>query len=90
MYNSFGLFFFWRKCSTVVAVGVQTSFLPFAKSVTEKNNSRVDCAEADKKTVQALRFGMLIELTRKGGDFWRPGITLRELPAITFRQSLTA
>jgi len=39
-----------------VAVGVQTSFLPFAKSVTEKNNSRVDCAEADKKTVQAQRY----------------------------------
>src|SRR5665647_410290 len=27
-----------------------------AKSVTEKNNSRVDCAEADKKTVQAQRY----------------------------------
>ena len=26
-----------------------------AKSVTEKNNCRVDCAEADKKTVQAQR-----------------------------------
>jgi len=39
----------------VVAVGVQTSFLHSAKSVTEKNNSRVDCAEADKKTVQAQR-----------------------------------
>jgi len=26
-----------------------------AKSVTEKNNSRVDCAEADKKTMQAQR-----------------------------------
>jgi len=35
MYNSFE-FFFWRKCSTVVAVGVQTSFLPFAKSMTKK------------------------------------------------------
>ncbi len=56
MYNSFELFFFWRKCSTVVGVGVQTSFLPFAKSVTEKNNSRVDCAEAQKKTVQAMRY----------------------------------
>jgi hypothetical protein len=56
MYLSFELFFFWRKCSTVVAVGVQTSFLLFAKSVTEKNNSRVDCAEADKKTVQAQRY----------------------------------
>ena len=32
------------------------SFLPCAKSVTEKNNSRVDCAEADKKTVQAMRY----------------------------------
>jgi len=52
----FGLFFFWRKCSTVVVVGVQTSFLPFAKSVTEKNNGRVDCAEACKKTVQAMRY----------------------------------
>jgi hypothetical protein len=85
MYNSFELFFFWRKCSTVVAVGVQTSFLPFAKSVTEKNNSRVDCAEADKKTVQALRFGMLSELTRKGGDFWRLGICPAELPVINFQ-----
>jgi len=56
MYNSFGVVFFWRKCSTVVAVGVQTSFLLFAKSVTEKNNSRVDCAEAGKKTVQAQRY----------------------------------
>jgi len=27
-----------------------------AKSATEKNNSRVDCAEADKKTVQAQRY----------------------------------
>ena len=27
-----------------------------AKSVTEKNNSRVDCAEVDKKTVQAQRY----------------------------------
>lgn len=54
--HSFELFFFWHKCSTAVAVGVQTSFLPFAKSVTEKNNRSVDCAEADKKTVQAQRY----------------------------------
>ena len=55
--HSFGLFFFWHKCSTVVAVGVQTSFLrppaPLGRgvqqkachrqvNVTEKNNSRVD------------------------------------------------
>ena len=74
-------FFFWHKCSTVVAVGVQTAFLPvgglaywffwgtrksnvpncawIAKSVTEKNNSRVDCAEVGKKTVQALHFDRL-------------------------------
>jgi hypothetical protein len=42
--------------------------------VTEKNNSWVDCAEADKKTVQTLRFGMFSELTKKGEDFWRLGI----------------
>ncbi len=30
-----------------------------AKSVTEKNNSRVDCAEVGKKTVQALHFDRL-------------------------------
>ena len=76
MYNSFGLLFFWRKCSTVVAVGVQTSFLPFAKSVTEKNNSRVDCVEAGKKTVQAKYFDKLSELTRKGEDFCLPVIEL--------------
>jgi len=45
-----------------------------AKSVTEKNNSRVDCAEAGKKTVQALRFDMLSELARKGEGFCLPVI----------------
>jgi len=30
-----------------------------AKSVTKKNNSRVDCVEAGKKTVQALHFDRL-------------------------------
>jgi hypothetical protein len=73
MYNSFELFFFWRKCSTVV-VGVQTSFLPFAKSVTEKNNRRVDCAEADKKTVQAQRY--------EGRGFLAAGDCPAELPVI--------
>jgi hypothetical protein len=34
-------------------------FAFFAKSVTEKNNGRVDCAEAGKKTVQALHFDRL-------------------------------
>ena len=35
---------------------MQTSFLPFAKSVTEKKQRSVDCAEDDKKTVQAQRY----------------------------------
>ena len=77
MYNSFELFFFWRKKGTVVAVGVPDVFFALwedwlidflrnekkqcakcartAKSATEKNNSRVDCAEAGKKTVQTQR-----------------------------------
>ena len=88
MYLSFGLFFFWRKCSTVVAVGVQRSFLPFAKSVTEKNNSRVDCAEAGKKTVQALHFDKLSELARKGEDFCLPGIDPAELPVMNYKANL--
>ena len=82
MYNSFELFFFWRKCSTVVAVGVQTSFLPFAKSVTEKNNSRVDCAEADKKTVQAMRY--------EWRGFLAAGDCPAALPVIIFQACLTA
>jgi hypothetical protein len=32
------------------------SALTYANIVTEKNNSRVDCAEAGKKTVQAQRY----------------------------------
>jgi hypothetical protein len=77
MYNSFELFFFWHKCSTVVAVGVQTSFLPFAKSVTEKKQRSVDCAEADKKTVQAQRY--------EGRGFLAAGDCLAELPVIYFQ-----
>ena len=63
MYNSFELFFFlaqvqhggggpalYRDKSPCKRL-----FCYSAKSVTEKNNSRVDCAEADKKTVQAQR-----------------------------------
>ena len=48
--------------------------------MTEKNNSRVDCAEAGKKTVQALHFGMLKELARKGEDFCLPVVDLRSCP----------
>jgi hypothetical protein len=77
MYNSFELFFFWRKCSTVVAVGVQTSFLLSAKSVTEKNNSRVDCAEATKKTVQAMRY--------EWWGFFVAGDCSAELPVMNYQ-----
>jgi len=49
-------------------------FLPFAKSVTEKNNRRVDCAEADKKTVQAQRY--------EGRGFLAAGDCPAEMPVI--------
>jgi len=55
--------------------------------VTEKNNSRVDCAEADKKTVQALGFDKLSELARKGGDFWRLVIVPRNCPQFLTSQA---
>lgn len=62
MYNSFGLFFSGASFLLLVG-GLKQWFCKnitvkeglIAKSVTEKNNSRVDCAEADKKTVQAQR-----------------------------------
>jgi hypothetical protein len=52
------------------------------KKCDRKNNSSVDCAEAGKKTVQALRFGMRSELTRKGEDFCLPAVDSMELPVI--------
>ena len=45
-----GLLFFLRNEKKQCANCART-----AKSVTEKNNSRVDCAEAGKKTVQTQR-----------------------------------
>jgi hypothetical protein len=71
MYNSLGLFFSGASAARWWRLECKRLFLPFAKSVTEKNNSRVDCAEAGKKTMQALCFGMLSELT---------GIDLRSCP----------
>jgi hypothetical protein len=50
------------------------SALIYAKSVIEKNNSRVDCAEADKKTVQAQRY--------EGRGFLAAGDCTAELPVI--------
>ena len=47
-----------------------------AKSVTEKNNIRVDCAEAGKKTVQAQR--------NEGWGFL-PADDFAELPVIYFQ-----
>ena len=55
MYNSFELFFFLAQVQHGGGGWSANVFFAFAKSVTEKNNSRVDCAEADKKTVQAKR-----------------------------------
>ena len=101
VYIALGCFFFWRKCSTVVAVGVPDFFFALAgglkqwfwknntvnvgwiaKSVTEKNNSRVDCAEADKKTVQAQRY--------EGRGFLAAGGWPAELPVINYQACLTA
>ena len=48
-----------------------------AKSVTEKNNSRVDCAEAPKKTVQAMRYEWW-------GFFGAGGFCPAELSVINF------
>ena len=48
-----------------------------AKSVTEKNNSRLDCAEAGKKTVQAQRY--------EGRGFLTAGDCPAELPVIYFQ-----
>ena len=55
------------------------------KKCDRKNNSSVDCAEAGKKTVQALRFGMRSELTRKGEDFCLPVVAPAELPGINYQ-----
>lgn len=61
MYNSFELFFFWRKCSTVVAVGVQTSFLLLCVDwlidfFEEREKAMcqlwVDCKKCDRKKQQ--------------------------------------
>ena len=48
-----------------------------AKSMTEKNNSRVDCAEADKKTVQAQRY--------EGRGFLAAGDLPSELPVMNYQ-----
>jgi hypothetical protein len=79
MYNSLGLFFFGTSAARWWRLECKRLFLPFAKSVTEKNKSRVDCAEADKKTVQApprqaQRSVKSADLEIRGGDFWRLGI----------------
>ncbi|MDD3319884.1 MAG: hypothetical protein PHS59_00355 [Paludibacter sp.] len=48
-----------------------------AKSVTEKNNRRVDCAEATKKTVQAMR--------NEWWGFFVAGDCPAELPVIIYQ-----
>ena len=68
-------FFFWLKCGTVVAVGVQTSFLQPPAPV-----KRGYCKKCDRKKTIA---GWIVRRPTKrpckprgtrGGDFWRPGI----------------
>ena len=74
-----------------------------AKSVTEKNNSRVDCAEAGKKTVQAplrqaqrptlrqaQRSVKTADLEIRGEDFCLPLVALQSCPQLSYRQRLTA
>jgi hypothetical protein len=46
--------------------------------VTEKNNRRVDCAEAPKKTVQAMRYEWR-------GFFGAGDFALAELPVMKFQ-----
>ena len=94
-------FFFWRKCSTVVVVGVQTSFFAILQKVWQKkNNSRVDVRRQAKRLCkprfdrlsdrQAQRSVKSADLEIRGGDFWRLGIALRSCPLLTYRRSLTA
>jgi len=64
-------------CNTRHSSNKFGSALTYAKSVTEKNNSRVDCAEADKKTVQAQRY--------EGRGFLAAGDCPAELPVINYQ-----
>jgi hypothetical protein len=52
-------------------------FFAFCKKCDRKNNRRVDCAEADKKTVQAQRY--------EGRGFLAAGGCPAELPVINFQ-----
>jgi len=71
-----------------------------AKSVTEKNNSRVDVRKQAKRLCkprfdrlsdrQAQQSVKSADLEIRGGDFWRLGIALRICPLLTYRRSLTA
>ena len=77
MYNSFELFFSGASAARWWRLECKRLFCYSAKSVTEKNNSRVDCAEADKKTVQAQR--------NEGRGFLAAGGCPAELPVIYFQ-----
>ncbi|MCE5331750.1 MAG: hypothetical protein LLF95_06385 [Bacteroidales bacterium] len=88
MYNSFELFFFWRKYSTVVAVGVQTSFLPcgWIGLLLFLRNEKKQCANCGliaKSVTEKNNSGLIVRKQTKrpckprgtrGGDFWRLGI----------------
>jgi hypothetical protein len=69
--------YFMIFCNTRHSPNKLGSALTYAKSVTEKNNSRVDCAESDKKTVQAQRY--------EGWGFLAAGDCPAELPVINYQ-----
>ena len=78
MYNSFELFFFWRKCSTVVAVGVQTSFLLLCKKCDRKKTTAGLIVRRQAKRLCKPR-------GTRGEDFCLPGFLPSELPVINFQ-----
>ena len=94
--HSFGVVFFWRKCSTVVAVGVQTSFCLWVDWLIDflRNKKKQcaklceDCKKCDRKKTTA---GLIARRQAKrlckprgtrGEDFCLPGITPAELSVI--------
>lgn len=56
VYIALGCFFSGASVARWWRLECKRLFCYSAKSATEKNNRRVDCAEADKKTVQAQRY----------------------------------
>lgn len=91
MYNSFGLLFFWRVFLLFFSVDWNSGFWKkhhYERRVDCKKHDRkkqrsVDCAEAIKKTVQAMRYEWW-------GFFMAGDFALVELTVIIFQVYLTA